>query len=137
MDIKLLENKNDKLIAYKFDDIKDYQGLMLLIEDIKEFVKNSDIEKDFMKLCDTFSNDYNEKDNTILFTIQETCSLLYILNIYCAGKLIMYEDLKKNNQYLNYCDIYNSRIIEFYKDILNSTGINISEMNIPYFNQNI
>lgn len=125
---------NNKII-YKFDDKDDYESLLVIFKNLKKPTYNSDLKNTIDNLYNIILNRYDEKDNTIIFDIDEICDMLHLFNFCSAVLLVDNKDLINENQYLHYCDTYNTEIIEYYQYILKS--LNMDEHINPKINHNI
>lgn len=125
---------NNKII-YKFDDKDDYEALLIIFKNLKKPTYNSDLKNTIDNLYNIILNRYDEKDNTIIFDIDEICDMLHLFNFCSAVLLLDNKDLINENQYLHYCDTYNTEIIEYYQYILKS--LNMDEYINPKINHNI
>ena len=110
---------NNKII-YKFDDKDDYEALLIIFKNLRKPAYNSDLKDTLDNLYNIISNRYDEKDNTIIFNIDEICDMLHLFNFCSAVLLLDNKDLVNEIQYLHYCDTYNTEIIEYYQYILKS-----------------
>ena len=125
---------NNKII-YKFDDKDDYESLLIIFKNLRKPTYNSDLKNTIDNLYNIILNRYDEKDNTIIFDIDEICDMLHLF-IFCSAVLLLdNKDLINENQYLHYCDTYNTEIIEYYQYILKS--LNMDEYINPKINHNI
>lgn len=125
---------NNKII-YKFDNKDDYESLLIIFKHLKKPAYNSDLKNTIDNLYNIILNRYDEKDNTIIFDIDEICDMLHLFNFCSAVLLLDNKDLINENQYLHYCDTYNTEIIEYYQYILKS--LNMDEYINPKINHNI
>lgn len=125
---------NNKII-YKFDDKDDYESLLIIFKNLRKPAYNSDLKNTIDNLYNIILNRYDEKDNTIIFDIDEICDMLHLFNFCSAVLLLDNKDLINENQYLHYCDTYNTEIIEYYQYILKS--LNMDEYINPKINHNI
>lgn len=125
---------NNKII-YKFDDKDDYESLLVIFKNLKKSTYNLDLKNTIDNLYNIILNRYDEKDNTIIFDIDEICDMLHLFNFCSAVLLLDNKDLINENQYLHYCDTYNTEIIEYYQYILKS--LNMDEYINPKINHNI
>lgn len=125
---------NNKII-YKFDDKDDYESLLIIFKNLKKPTYNSDLKNTIDNLYNIILNRYDEKDNTIIFDIDEICDMLHLFNFCSAVLLLDNKDLINENQYLHYCDTYNTEIIEYYQYILKS--LHMDEYINPKINHNI
>lgn len=122
-------------IIYKFDNKDDYESLLIIFKHLKKPTYNSDLKNTIDNLYNIILNRYDEKDNTIIFDIDEICDMLHLFNFCSAVLLLDNKDLINENQYLHYCDTYNTEIIEYYQYILKS--LNMDEYINPKINHNI
>lgn len=125
---------NNKII-YKFDDKDDYESLLIIFKNLRKPTYNSDLKNTIDNLYNIILNRYDEKDNTIIFDIDEICDILHLFNFCSAVLLLDNKDLINENQYLHYCDTYNTEIIEYYQYILKS--LNMDEHINPKINHSI
>lgn len=125
---------NNKII-YKFNDKYDYESLLIIFKNLRKPTYNSDLKNTIDNLYNIILNRYDEKDNTIIFDIDEICDMLHLFNFCSAVLLLDNKDLINENQYLHYCDTYNTEIIEYYQYILKS--LNMDEYINPKINHNI
>lgn len=125
---------NNKII-YKFDEKDDYESLLIIFKHLKKLTYNSDLKNTIDNLYNIILNRYDEKDNTIIFNIDEICDMLHLFNFCSAVLLLDNKDLINENQYLHYCDTYNTEIIEYYQYILKS--LHMDEHINPKINHNI
>lgn len=126
---------NNNKIIYKFDDKDDYESLLIIFKNLKKSTYNSDLKNTIDNLYNIILSRYDEKDNTIIFDIDEICDMLHLFNFCSAVLLLDNKDLINENQYLHYCDTYNTEIIEYYQYILKS--LNMDEYINPKINHNI
>lgn len=125
---------NNKII-YKFDDKDDYESLLIIFKNLRKPTYNSDLKNTIDNLYNIILNRYDEKDNTIIFDIDEICDMLHLFYFCSAVLLLDNKDLINENQYLHYCDTYNTEIIEYYQYILKS--LNMDEHINPKINHSI
>lgn len=125
---------NNKII-YKFDDKDDYESLLIIFKHLKKLTYNSDLKNTIDNLYNIILNRYDEKENTIIFNIDEICDMLHLFNFCSTVLLLDNKDLINENQYLHYCDTYNTEIIEYYQYILKS--LHMDEYINPKINHNI
>lgn len=125
---------NNKII-YKFDDKDDYESLLIIFKNLRKPTYKSDQKNTIDNLYNIILNRYDEKDNTIIFDIDEICDMLHLFNFCSAVLLLDNKDLINENQYLHYCDTYNTEIIEYYQYILKS--LNMDEHINPKINHSI
>lgn len=92
---------NNKII-YKFDDKDDYESLLIIFKNLRKPTYNSDLKNTIDNLYNIILNRYDEKDNTIIFDIDEICDMLHLFNFCSAVLLLDNKDLINENQYLQY-----------------------------------